>query len=72
MQITIQGSGRRIRFTKGEVAKLKAAATVCGELSRFSDNDVNAATAMVQLECLLARISDDGVYSEAVPEVAGE
>lgn len=61
-----------MRFSKGEVAKLKAAATVCGELSRFSDDDVNAATATVHLECLLQRIDDDGVYSETTSEVAGE
>lgn len=66
MNILIQGSARRIKFTKGEVGKLKAAASMLCALDRqVHDSDVSAIRE--HLDALLGRINEKCEYTE--PEV---
>lgn len=67
MQILIQGSDRRIKFTKGEVAKLKVAATLVYELSQHTE-DESAIEASAHLQDVLGRIDASGVYRQPASE----
>lgn len=67
MQILIQGSARRIKFTKAEVGKLKAASSMLCALDRqVRDSDVTAVRE--HLDAVLARINVKYEYTE--PEAA--
>lgn len=63
MQILIQGSERRIKFTKGEINKLKASAALVYELSHHTE-DENAIEASAHLQDVLGRIDASGVYRQ--------
>lgn len=69
MQITIQGSGRRIKLTKGETAKLKSAMSIAAELANQAQDGDAMATAG-SLNELLKRIDTYGVYTEPTTEAA--
>lgn len=65
MQILVQGSSQRIKFTKGDVAKLKsAAALICALDRQTHDSDVSAVRE--HLDAMLGRIDEKGEYKEAV------
>lgn len=67
MQILIQGSSRRIKFTKAEVGKLKATVEVLCALDRMvHDSDVSAIRG--HLDAVLGRINQKYEYTE--PEAA--
>lgn len=69
MQIIIQGSARRIKFTKGEVAKFKATSDMLCALDRqVHDSDVSAIRE--HLDNLLGRINEKCEYTEKPAEVA--
>lgn len=67
MQILIQGSDRRIKLTKGEVRKLKAAATLLNELSNQCMSKA-AGDAGAAVEEIVADIDAKGEYKPAALE----
>lgn len=60
MQITIQGSGRRVKLTKTERAKLSDSRNILRELA---NTDQDAAKSCDSLCDLLGRIDADGLYT---------
>lgn len=62
MQILIQGSGRRVRLTKSEVGKLRAAQTLLKELQRSTGE---GAGAVAGIDAVMCRIDDKGEYKSA-------
>lgn len=70
MQILIQGSSRRIKFTKSEVGKLKASAEVLCALDRMV-HDSGVSAIREHLDAVLGRISVKYEYTEPQPGAEG-
>lgn len=69
MQILIQGSGRRVKLTKGEVGRLRSCATLLHELSIQTQGGApdNAHDA---LDEVLTHIDSKGEYKPPVEEAS--
>lgn len=67
MRILIQGSSRRILFTKSEVAKLKAAGDLLCALDRQT-HDGDVSEVREHLDAMIGRIDEKGEYTEADAE----
>lgn len=63
MQILVQGAATRVKFTKAEVGKLKAASSMLTALDRqVHDDDVSAIRE--HLDAVLGRINAKCEYTE--------
>lgn len=64
MQITVQGSGRRVKFTKSECKLLKAASTLLGQIGDVTRTD-DAVKAANHVDCILGDIDESGEFKRS-------